>query len=142
MVVFGRAVTAEWAGCEYVVDPTVFPFYDAWDDKSIHGQGFAVQVSTTPPEAARVALEAASSRFMRVNENGEETDGEYGASYTPNFVHDVRDHADGVWLVMECKNNVMPLMARTDIRILVEELRSAGADSGRIRMPSDEVLRG
>jgi hypothetical protein len=97
-------------------------------------------VSATPTEAARVALEAAALRFMCV-EKGEETDGEpVDDLFTPNWISDIGDDADGVWLVMDCKDAVMPRMARTDIRILVEELANAGAVSGRIRMPSDELL--
>ena len=94
-----------------------------------------------PTEAARVALEAASLRFMGVNENGEETDGQRSdEQYTPNWVSDIAEDVDGVWLSLDCKDYVMPRMARTDIRILVEELGNAGAVSGQIRMPSDQLL--
>ncbi len=136
-----RAVTTEWAGCTYVVEPTVFPFYDVYDDGNVHGQAFAVQVSATPTEAARVALEAASPRFMCVNEKGEETDGQRSdEQYTPNWVSDIGEDVDGVWLSLDCKDDILPRMARTDIRILVEELGNAGAVSGHIRMPSDQLL--
>ena len=61
-------------------------------------------------------------------------------SATPAEAARVGEDVDGVWLILDCPDGIMPWMARTVIRILVEELRNAGAVSGHIRMPSDELL--
>ncbi|MCZ7438770.1 hypothetical protein O7598_20325 [Micromonospora sp. WMMC241] len=135
-----RAITAEWAGCEFTVDPGVFGVYDYHGTGDVTGQAFEVQVSAEPAEAARTALEAAALRFPLVNEIGVECEEYDDELYTPNYVSDVRDDVAGPWLGMDCKDGVMPLMARTDIRIVVEELRRAGATSGRIFSPSNELL--
>ncbi|MDG4801975.1 hypothetical protein [Micromonospora sp. WMMD980] len=135
-----RAITTEWVGCEFTVDPGVFGVYDYHGTGDVTGQSFEVQVSVEPPGAARAALEAAALRFPLVNENGDET-GEYDDGlYTPNYVSDVRDDEAGPRLGMDCKDGVIPLMARTDIRIVVEELRRAGATSGRVFSSSNELL--
>lgn len=60
--------------------------------------------------------------------------------YTPNNVSDLHDDVAGVWFSMDGKDCVMPLMARTDIRIIVEELRRAGAMAGHVGVPSNELL--
>ncbi|MEV0005147.1 hypothetical protein AB0H28_23075 [Micromonospora sp. NPDC050980] len=135
-----RAVTTEWAGCEFAVDPGVFGVYDYHGTGHVTAQTFTVQVCAEPAEAARAALAAAALRFPMVNEIGAETEADDGELYTPNFVSAVRDDVNGPWLGMDCKDGVMPLMARTDIRILVEELRRAGATAGRIFSPSNELL--
>ncbi len=115
----------------------MFPYYDYDGSGRLTAQAFEVQVTAEPAGAARAALEAASSRFSFVYEDGEEFYGEDdGIRYRPNWVSDIYEDAVGPWLTMDCKSGVMPFMARTDIRIIVEELRRAGATSGRILNPT------
>lgn len=53
--------------------------------------------------------------------------------YNPNYVSAPEEHPGGGWqLWMDCKGGIYPLMAATQLRILVEELRRAGVTDVRI----------
>ncbi|MCI4066610.1 hypothetical protein MRQ36_30255 [Micromonospora sp. R77] len=125
------------------VDPAAFGLVvDAYG--YLGHQDFSVQVATAEGVAAAAALSVAATRFLSVGWDGQEylTDEEGRAAesadtesrfYTPNFVSAVQPHPDGPWLWLDCKDGAMPLMARTMIRILLQELRRAGVAEGVIR---------
>jgi hypothetical protein len=120
------------------VDPRTFAL--RFDDTGVRiGQDFSVQVSSADPAAARAALAAAAARFAVVAADGREfADGDELVAedphlYTPNSVSDPEDHADGPWIYCDCKDGTMPLMARTMLRIVVEELRAAGVTNAQLR---------
>jgi hypothetical protein len=108
------------------------------------GQDFRLQVVSPTPGVAAVALAAAAERFYLVTADGREfrTGGEMhavlaeegaGDPDTVNYVSEVQRHADGPWLWMDFKDGVSPQMARTMIRILVEELGRAGVSEALVR---------
>ncbi|RKN40557.1 hypothetical protein [Micromonospora endolithica] len=129
------AIAAEWGDSDVTVDENTFELYQV--NGSCALQDFSVRVQGEPDEAVRTALEAAANRFMCVGDDGVEyEDGEIAlddADYTPNYVSDPEAAPTGGWqLWLDCKGGVMPLMAGTQLRILVEELRRAGVTSVRI----------
>jgi hypothetical protein len=117
-----------------------------FDERGVHlGQDFGVQVVSPEYDRAAAALAEAANRFSMVTADGREFtsedelhqalsgEGSYDwRTYTPNYVSDVERHPDGPWIWVDCKDGVMPLMARTMVRILVEELGTAGVGAGRI----------
>jgi hypothetical protein len=135
-----RAIRAEYppqANGGIQVDPSTFGIrLDG--DGFLLGQDFSAQVVSPDSQRAITALAAASRRFMYVTGDGRESTPDDPAggdwrNYTPNYVSDPQDHPDGPTIECDCKDGVMPLMARTMIRILVEELRTAGVDHAQIR---------
>ncbi|MFD0742040.1 hypothetical protein ACFQ1L_09275 [Phytohabitans flavus] len=144
-----RAIAAEYplrAG-GVGVDPSTFAI--TLDERGVLlGQDFSVQVVSTDPETAKVALAAAGKRFMLVTADGREysTEDELWQrvkaddswrTYSPNNVSDPQDHPAGPRIYCDCKDGVMPLMAATMIRILVQQLRAAGIDQAQIRPTAD-----
>lgn len=134
-----RAIRAEYPphadGIQ--VDPATFGIR-LDDDGVLLGQDFSAQVVSPAPAKTVTALAAASRRFMYVTGDGREipADDPIGGdwrNYTPNYVSDPQDHPDGPAIECDCNDGVMPLMARTMIRILVEELHTAGVDRAQIR---------
>ena len=90
-----------------------------------------------PDEAVRAAVDAATMRLYCVGDDGTEyADADTAldeADYNPNFVSDPEAHPSGGWQIwMDCKGEIYPLMAGTQLRILVDELRRAGVTSIRI----------
>jgi hypothetical protein len=139
-----RAIRAEYppqANGGIQVDPSTFAIrLDG--DGFLLGQDFSAQVVSADPQRAITALAAASQRFMYVTGDGRESTPDDPAggdwrNYTPNYVSDPQEHPDGPTIECDCKDGVMPLMARTMIRILVEELRTAGVDHAQIRPRAD-----
>jgi hypothetical protein len=138
-----RAVAAEFPppGGRVRVDPATFALVVDGFGYLSH-QDFSVQV--VAGDGAAAALAAAAARFMAVGADGAEyrTDEERWAAeaadsegrfYTPNFVSPVQPHPDGPWLWLDCKDATMPLMARTMLRILVQELHRAGVGDALVR---------
>jgi hypothetical protein len=78
---------------------------------------------------------------MRITAEGRELaddeldqQGAYGDHrYTPNYVSGPEPAEEGPTMWCDCKDNVMPLMARTMIRVLIEEAQAAGLDNAHIR---------
>jgi hypothetical protein len=115
-------------------------------------QDFSVQIASSDDRQATAALDAAGLRFSYVTADGRELSadtldahysrGDYDdqRDYTPNFVSGVEPNEDGPTMWCDCKDNVMPLMARTMIRILIEEARMAGLDSAQIK-PSPRITK-
>jgi hypothetical protein len=137
-----RAVEAEWADCEYDVSPAAFGLYDSDADSDQYWntvQAWWVTVTSTPPSAAAQALHAAKERVYWVCGDGselvteqEQEDSDENYLWSPNFIA-VNAGDDGpAVLSLDRKDSVSPLMARAQIRIIVEELRAAGAVHARI----------
>jgi hypothetical protein len=124
-----EAIATEWRDSGVTVDENSFPLFgDGGTD-----QDFSVLVRGEPDEAVRAALEAARPRLFCTGSDGiEYPDGDAAleAWYNPNFVSDPDVHPSGGWEIwMDCKDGAYPLMAATQLRILVEELRTAGVTS-------------
>jgi hypothetical protein len=131
-----QAIVAEWGGAGAVVDENTCRIFSVKPD-SYRTQEFGAHVRGEPDEAVRSALVAAARRLMCVGDDGVEyPDGEAAvddAGYSPNYVSDPAQHSGGGWQFwMDCKGEVYPLMAATQLRILVEELRRAGVTGIRI----------
>lgn len=114
------------------VDPKVFALII--DDLGVAvGQDFGARLVAENHDRVEAVLDAAVSRFTLVTADGRELadhdelerlsegggDQDY-RNYTPNTVW-----ATGTTIVCDCKDGTMPLMARTMIRILVEEIQLA-----------------
>ncbi|MFE4831969.1 hypothetical protein [Streptomyces sp. NPDC056672] len=104
-------------------------------------QKWEIAVESDDHARAVVALTAAADRMWTVFEDGgertpEET--EYGLIdlYNPNCVA-VEETVPSVWL--DCKDGIMPRMARTDLRIVADELRKAGIRQARLYTPSTDT---
>lgn len=107
------------------------------------GQDFSVQICSADAELAMAALGEAAWHFSLVGEDGcryEDDDEVAEASiaqgrdiYTPNYVGEPERHADGPTLRIDCKDGVMPAMARTMTEILFEELRAVGLTEAELR---------
>jgi hypothetical protein len=127
---------AEWGCADVVVDENTCRIFSIKPD-SYRTQEFGAHVRGEPDEAVRSALVAAAGRLMCVGDDGVEyldMDAEADdAGYSPNYVSDPARHPDGGWQFwMDCKGEVYPLMAATQLRILVDELRGAGVIGIRI----------
>jgi hypothetical protein len=118
------------------VDPNLFAL--VIDHRGIAvGQDFSVQVCADT-ERAEAALTAAARRFALVTADGRELTDDSGSSvaphdYRPNHVSGPEPAPGGPTMWCDCKDGMMPLMARTMTRILVEEIRATGADRAEIR---------
>jgi hypothetical protein len=133
-----RAIAAEWGGAEadVVVDENAYRIYSV-KPGAYRTQEMGAHVQGEPDEAVRRALIAASDRLMRVGDDGVEyPDAETAlddGDYSPNYISQPERHPRGGWQFwMDCKGEVFPLMAATQLRILVAELRSAGVSGIRI----------
>jgi hypothetical protein len=131
-----QAIVAEWGGADVVVDENTCCIFSIKPD-AYRTQEFGAHVRGEPDEAARSALVAAARRLMCVGDDGVEyPDFEAAvddAGYSPNYISDPAQHPGGGWQFwMDCKGEVYPLMAATQLRILVEELRRAGVTGIRI----------
>jgi hypothetical protein len=128
-----------------VVDPNLFALVVDYRG-IVLCQDFGVQVASADNDRAERALAAAATRFMLVTADGreladedeldrllEEGGDQDPNNYTPNFVSGPRPATAGPTMYCDCKDGTMPLMARTMIRILVEEVRAAGLDTAEIR---------
>ncbi|MBV1850113.1 hypothetical protein [Catellatospora tritici] len=96
-------------------------------------QDWRIRVRSDDRPRTVAALHAARPRLMQVGEDGREYgDAEWpprhpggGDLYTPNTCQvDDRGEVPEIWL--DCKSVIYPLMARTVIRIVAQELRAAG----------------
>ncbi|MFE0462773.1 hypothetical protein ACFW1A_26315 [Kitasatospora sp. NPDC058965] len=131
-----QAIAAEWGGSDVVVDENWCRIYSARPDSS-YTQDFDTHVKGEPDTAVHSAVVAAAARFMAVGDDGVEyADPEEAldeAAYSPNCASIPTRHPAGGWhFGLDCKGEVFPLMAATQLRILVEELRRAGATDIRI----------
>lgn len=131
-----QAIAAEWGGADVVIDENTFPI-GSTQPGYYRTQDFGARVRGEPDEAVRSALAAAAPRLMCVGIDGTEYPdveaAESGAGYSPNFISNPEPHPGGGWQFwMDCKGEVFPLMAATQLRILVDELRGAGATGLRI----------
>jgi hypothetical protein len=130
-----QAIVAEWGGEDVVVDENTCQIF-TMDTVSYRTQEFGAHVRGEPDEAVRSTLVAAAYRLMCVGGDGVEypdVDDPDDAVYTPNYISDPERHPGGGWQFwMDCKGGVYPLMAATQLRILVDELRGAGVTGIRI----------
>ncbi len=132
-----RAVAAESDPDGITVDPgTLCVVVDG--DHADH-QRWEIAVASDDPARAVAALTAAEDRLMLVLEDGrelseEEADDVLGETdlYSPNYAA-VDDTVPRVW--MDCKGAIMPLLARTALRIVAEELRTAGLPRAHLFTP-------
>lgn len=101
------------------------------------GQDFGVQVVSADDDRATAALTAAARRFARVTADGRElpadSNGNGNRDSTPASVSAPEPAPGGPTLSCDCGDALVPLMARTMIAILAEEIRAAGLDSAEIR---------
>ncbi|SDB87152.1 hypothetical protein GA0111570_105300 [Raineyella antarctica] len=106
-------------------------------------------VSAADPEAARLALDAAASRFYLVDVEGREyTSDELDEAaaedevYTVSYVSDA-EIIDGTAVItnIDTDGEHHPWMFRTFLRIVAEELRRAGAVPARISPPRTPELQ-
>jgi hypothetical protein len=121
-----RAVAAESDPDGIAVDPGTLGIHTA--DGVPHHQNWEICVRSDEPARAVTALEAAIPRLMCTLEDGREVSADElmaqrGDTYSPNYAA-VDESVPLVW--MDCKGEIIPPMARTMIRIVVNELRSAG----------------
>ena len=131
------------------VDPNVFALI--FDDLGTTvGQDFGVRVVAADGGLLEAALDAAARRFALVTADGREIEDHETLErllddggdldprdYTPNHVM-----ATNATIYCDCKDDTMPLMARTMIRILVEELDAAGIVGAELKpIPASEFDR-
>jgi hypothetical protein len=130
-----EAIATEWRDSGVAVDEDTFRLY-AFNGGAWTAQDFHVLVRGEPDEAVGEVLEAARVRLYCVGNDGTEypdEDAAIEADYNPNYVSDPEAHPGGGWRIwMDCKSEAYPLMAATQLRILVEELRRAGVTAIRI----------
>ncbi|MGQ4379728.1 hypothetical protein ACN6K9_002898 [Streptomyces sp. SAS_267] len=94
-------------------------------------QNWEIVVESDEPARAVAALTAAEPRLMRVFEDGRELSPEEAEDlwdeafppYSPNYAA-VDATVPRIW--MDCKDGIYPHMARTALRIVMDELRKAG----------------
>lgn len=131
-----QAIAAEWRGADVLVDENTYRIFSL-KPHAYRTQDFGAHVRGEPDEAVRNALTVAARRLMCVGDDGtEHPDAEVSlddAGYSPNYISEPQKHASGGWQFwMDCKGEVFPLMAATQLRILVDELRRAGVTGIRI----------
>jgi hypothetical protein len=131
-----QAIAAEWGGGEAVVDQNTYRIF-SMRPGAYRTQEFGAHVRGEPDEAVRRALVAAADRLMCVGDDGVEYPDAVAAlddaGYSPNYVSDPEKHPGGGWSFrVDCQGEVLPLMAATHLRILMEELRAAGVGAIRI----------
>ncbi|WP_328913407.1 MULTISPECIES: hypothetical protein [unclassified Streptomyces] len=102
-------------------------------------QDWRIAVHCDDPARAIVALNAAKPRlYLVANDGSVQPDitvgltGPPGPWYTPNYVA-VDEDAPLIWL--DCKGDVFPLMARTVLEIVIEELRAVGITRAELTTP-------
>ncbi|MBB5873515.1 hypothetical protein F4553_006949 [Allocatelliglobosispora scoriae] len=134
-----RAVVSESDPEGIVVGPSTVQIVLDESGDYVQTQDWRVFVRSDDRERALAALRATWRRMVWTTEDGHEfaSEDDYEAAlvaagvetgdepYTPNYISVDGDAADPV-IWMDCKGGVMPLMARTMIRILGTELRAAG----------------
>jgi hypothetical protein len=130
------------------VSPRCFPIYFDKANGYPRHQGWEVQVVTEQVDAATAALEAAARRVRLVDSLGAEhasddhLDTLYGQGvpsgevFTPSGVHASARPA-GPMLRIRHGDAVLPLAARTVLRVLVDELTAAGVTKATIAHPDD-----
>jgi hypothetical protein len=99
------------------------------------GQDFGVQVVSADDDRAGAALTAAARRIATVTADGRElsVEGPGHPDVVPAAVFGPEPAPGGPTLWCDCGDALVPLMARTMIHILAEEIRAAGLDSADIR---------
>ncbi|MBS2551516.1 hypothetical protein KGQ19_32075 [Catenulispora sp. NL8] len=127
-----------------VVDRLTLPImiqeYDA-DRWIAHHQDWRIAVHCDDPARALLALHAARARLPFVADDGStvsdptQVTGPPGPWYTPNSVF-VEPDVPLIWL--DCKSGVFPLMARTVLEIVIEELRGIGITRAELSTPKDQ----
>ncbi|MFC8827385.1 hypothetical protein ACFT9I_18810 [Streptomyces sp. NPDC057137] len=109
-------------------------------DESDFRQVWEIAVESDDHALAVVALNAAADRMWTVLEDGRERSPQEAEEvltelYSPNCVN-VDETVPLVWL--DCKDSAMPHMARTDLRIIADELRKAGIRQAHLYTPSSD----
>ncbi|WP_037909297.1 hypothetical protein [Actinacidiphila yeochonensis] len=128
-----------------VVDHLTLPIlvmeYDV-DRWTTCDQDWRIAVHCDDPARATVALNAAEPRlYLVANDGSVQPDGIAGLTgppgpwYTPNHV---AVDEDAPLIRLDCKSGVFPLMARTVLEIVIEELRAAGVTQARLTTPRIE----
>ncbi|WP_066950933.1 hypothetical protein [Streptomyces lushanensis] len=133
-----RAVVSESVPGGITVDPNTLRIERI---DGVPHQKWEIAVESDDHARAVAALTAAADRMWTVFEDGGERtpeEVEYGLIdlYNPNFV-DVNETVPSVW--MDCKDGIMPHMARTDLRIIADELRKAGIRQAHLYTPSTDA---
>ncbi|MET8624656.1 hypothetical protein ABZW30_13020 [Kitasatospora sp. NPDC004669] len=107
-------------------------------------QRWEVAVRADDRHRAVAALIAAKPRLSRVTDAGREySEEEYAAAldsvdfYSPNCVSVIDDGGTDPRVQLDCKGDVMPAMAREVLRILVEEMVTAGV-AGLLFTPASD----
>ncbi|WP_329180355.1 hypothetical protein [Streptomyces sp. NBC_01477] len=128
-----------------VVDHLTLPiFIMEYDDDrwTTERQDWRIAVHCDDPARAIVALNAARPRLLLVADDGSvQPDGAAGLTgppgpwYTPNYVA-VAEGTPLIWL--DCKDGVFPLMARTVLEIVIEELRAVGITRAELTTPKTQ----
>lgn len=138
-----QAIAAEWGREDVAIDEDTCRVF-VMHDGSYRTQEFGAHVRGEPNNAVRTGLIRAARRLMSVDNKGveypeDDEDELVEADYSPNFMSEPEEHPDGGWYYwMDCKGEVFPLMAATQLRILVDELRAAGVTAIRIGpLPDD-----
>lgn len=108
-------------------------------------QDWRIAVHCVDRARAIAALNAAQPRLCLVADDGSvqpdsatALTGPPGPWYTPNHVG-VDEDACLIWL--DCKSGVFPLMARTVLEIVIEELRAAGVSRAELTTPRVQESR-
>ncbi|MGW6128856.1 hypothetical protein ACWFNE_02390 [Cellulomonas sp. NPDC055163] len=140
----GSAADGYPGASRVTVDPDVFgeSDVDGWNGWNT-SPGFRVQSEDT--QGAVDALRRAGNRFHLVDEVGDEIteDERYTTDlYTPNWVSGVTLYDVGAELVVDTKGDCSGPMGRAMIRILVEELESAGVTAHIAPVASEGTLLG
>lgn len=124
-----------------VVDRLTLPiFIEEYDEDRwvASHQDWCIAVHCDDPARAVAALRAALPRLQCVADDGSivsdpsQLTGPPGPVYTPNYVA-VDEDVPLIWL--DCKGVVYPLMARTVLEIVIEELRAAGVTRAELTTP-------
>lgn len=99
-------------------------------------QDWRIAVHCDQPDLALVALRAARDRLSFVTNDGRLLSGPDEPTeppeYTPNGIF-LDEPAVQLWL--DCQGSVFPLMARTVLQVVIDELRAAGISRAEISTP-------
>ncbi len=114
------------------------------DDGSIKSCNASLLISAADRANATSALRAAARRLLLVAEDGTEfpdletlasseaVSAVGGPLYTPSYVSDVEEHPLGPWLWMDTDDQMWGLMARTMIRVVLEEFVASGVHTATV----------
>ncbi|MFE2911154.1 hypothetical protein ACFXI0_06710 [Kitasatospora indigofera] len=135
-----RAVLSESEPGGMTVDPNCLGILGGTDGDPLV-QNWSIAVRSEDRERALAALTtAAETRLWAVFEDGREVPADEAEDffcdtdlYNPNHIG-IDGTTTSVW--MDCKGGIMPLMARTMLRIVRDELRKAGVRTAHLHSPA------